>query len=135
MHKTHARAGEQGPANLPATPVAPPGGKCQEGEEDQQDFVDVVAAVEDHRRRSSRKKGGPQRRVPAQAVRDERQQQNQADAKENGDEPELALRELVDSLRRPRQAADGEGGVVERRAVMLVGVCTYSRRVPKADRT
>ena len=69
--------------------------------------------------------------APAQAVGDERQEQDQADAKEDGGEPEPVLAEGVEIPRRARQPPQGEGGVTERRAVMFVGVVFVAAMLPK----
>src|ERR1035437_6016191 len=100
VHEPPACAGQQGPAELPAAPVTPAGGERQERKEDQQDFVNVIAAVEDYRRGYRREKGSPKRCLPPQAVGHERQEQDQADTKENRDEPEPALGELIEIPRR-----------------------------------
>ena len=70
--------------------------------------MDVVAAVKDDRRGDSREQGGPARRLRAQPVGDEREKQNQADAEDNGREPEPVLAEGVEVLRRARQPVDEE---------------------------
>ena len=132
VHEAHARAGEQGPADLPAAPVTPAGGERQEGEEDQQDFVNVIAAVEDHRRGDGREQGGPDesrsgpgRRRPAAGAG-------------SGPTPKRTVvnrsRLSVNwskSFGAPVRRLEGEGGVIERRAVMLVGIVLIAAVLPE----
>ena len=59
VHEAYPRAGQQGPADLSAAPVTPAGRKRQQGEEDQQDFVNVIPAVENHRGRDCREQASP----------------------------------------------------------------------------
>ena len=93
--------------------------------------MNVISAVEDHRRGYRREKGSPKRCLTPQAVGHEGQEQDQADAKEDRNEPEPALGELIEVLRRPRQTAKDEGGVRERRSVMFVGIVLIATVVPE----
>ena len=130
MHQAQTDAREQSPTDIPTSPVTPPGGEREEGEEDQQHFVNVILAVEDHRRGDGRKDGRPNRGVPAEPIGDERQQQNEPQSERHGDQPQFDLGEMSE-VRRARQPRDGQRGVEERRSVMFVRIVLIPAVGPK----
>ena len=69
--------------NLFCLRVSPAGSERQQSEEDQQHFVDVIAAIENHRGRNREQQPGTKCGARAEAIRKQRQQQNQADAEQD----------------------------------------------------
>ncbi len=92
--------------------------------------MDVITAVENHSRGNGGEKAGPKRGAPAEAIGDERQQQDHSQAKGDGDEPELGFGEMFE-IRRGGQAGDGQGSVKKRRAVIFFGVVSVGTALPE----
>src|SRR2546421_8174378 len=68
--------------------------------------------------------------MAAQAVRQERQKENQADAKHNGRETQRCVLELT-GVARTAQPQEGERGVMESRPVIFVGIVSVATLLPQ----
>jgi hypothetical protein len=126
LHQSDGRAGEQKPGDFSSLAIAPAGREGQKDEENEEGFVNIVATVIDHHGRDGGQESGGQGGVPAQAVGNQKEQQNQADAEENGEGPQAEFGEAGEIPGQgqffPDQGGVGEGGAVEFGRVVAVSL-------------
>ena len=130
MHQSQAQTGNQCPSNLACSPVTPSRRNGKKTEEDQQHLVDIVTTVKNEGRRHCGEKRRPDRSGLAQAVRDERKQQDEPDPKQHRENTQTNLGEVIE-IWTGGQPSERPGRISERRPMELVWIVFIAPLFPK----
>ncbi|OQA00818.1 MAG: hypothetical protein BWY71_00617 [Planctomycetes bacterium ADurb.Bin412] len=135
MGQADKHAGQQNPDEFAAAEVAIAGGDDAAGEADQEDFLDIVAAVIDEGGRNGKEDGTEGDDAAAQAGYEPQMEYNQQDPEEDRDDTEEKFVDLGNFLRAGQPGGD-EGEVVEGGAVVfvvVVDILMKFEKPPKLD--